>query len=74
MYVKRLITAHLNELAGSPIGRCLILTGARHLRGLKDLLDGPLLGGFVLHQGRAIEVWDHGLYALPAAALIARAL
>jgi hypothetical protein len=47
---------------------------ARHMRGPKDLLDGPLLGGFVLHLGRAIEAWDHALYALPAAALLARAL
>jgi hypothetical protein len=47
---------------------------ARHLRGLRDLLGGPVLAGFVLHQGRAIETLERNLYAVPAADLLARSL
>jgi predicted AAA+ superfamily ATPase len=44
---------------------------ARHLRNLAVLLDGPLLAGFVIHQGDRVEAWPGDLYALPAAALFA---
>ena len=42
----------------------------RHLRGLQALLDGPLIGGFVVYLGRATQQLDEGLYALPAVALL----
>lgn len=45
---------------------------ARHLRGLADLLDGPLLGGIVVHQGDRVDIWPGGLFALPAACLFAQ--
>jgi predicted AAA+ superfamily ATPase len=44
---------------------------ARHLRNLAGLLDGPLLAGFVIHQGDRVEAWPGDLYALPAATLFA---
>jgi predicted AAA+ superfamily ATPase len=45
---------------------------ARHLRGLADLLDGPLLAGLVIHQGDQVDTWPGGLFALPAATLFAQ--
>jgi hypothetical protein len=46
-------------------------TDARHLRGLAELLDGPLLAGLVIHQGERVDAWAENLFALPAAALFA---
>lgn len=44
---------------------------ARHMRSLQDLLDGPLLGGFVVYQGHGVQSWPDNLYALPAGVLFA---
>ncbi len=46
---------------------------ARHLRRLAGLLDGPLLAGFVVHQGDRVDAWSDDLYGLPAASLFAPA-
>lgn len=46
---------------------------ARHLRGLADLLDGPLLAGLVIHQGDRVDAWPGDIFALPAATLFAPA-
>ncbi len=43
---------------------------AHHLRGLQALLDGPLLGGFVIHRGTKVETWADNLHGLPAAVLL----
>ena len=48
------------------------LADARHLRGLADLLDGPLLAGLVIHQGDHVDAWPGGVFALPAATLFAQ--
>jgi len=45
---------------------------ARHLRGLADLLDGPLLAGLVIHQGDQVDAWPGDLFGLPAASLFAQ--
>ena len=42
---------------------------ARHLRGLQDYLDGPLLGGIVVYRGYELLEWPDNLYAVPAATL-----
>jgi predicted AAA+ superfamily ATPase len=44
---------------------------ARHLRGLGAYLDGPLLAGFVVYEGRDVQAWQDDLYGLPAASLFA---
>ncbi len=44
---------------------------ARHLRDLEELLDGPLLGGFVVYRGHEVLQWPGNLYGLPAGTLFA---
>ncbi len=46
---------------------------ARHMQGLQPLLDGPLLGGFVVYRGNEVLSWPGDLHALPAVALFAEA-
>jgi len=44
---------------------------ARHLRGLEDLLDGPLLAALVVHPGHHVSTLPGGVFALPPAVLFA---
>ncbi|MEW6220561.1 MAG: ATP-binding protein [Thermodesulfobacteriota bacterium] len=39
---------------------------ARHLRDLDTLLDGPILGRFVIYLGKEYQAWDNDTHAVPA--------
>jgi uncharacterized protein len=45
---------------------------ARHLRSLEEILDLPVLAGFVLYAGREIRRLGDKLFAIPAPALFAQ--